>query len=89
MKRSLINAKLKSYVCYEEEDEPTVEFKKHFLKFKKHGTPLPENITLLNSKPGYVGSGNWDYEMNGNTFSVSGFANGRGFWGTDYLIVKM
>ena len=89
MKTSVIDKSMKTYLDYDETDTQMVEFKKAYLKYKKNIAPLPDTIKKVEGKSGFVGSGSWVYEMNGVKFRVSGYPNGRTFWGTNYSISRV
>jgi hypothetical protein len=89
MKKSVIDARNKTFLYYDETDAEQVEFKKHYLKYKKNSVNLPDTIERVYSKPGFVGSGRFVYKFNNSFFDVFGSANGRGFWGTDYSIHRI
>jgi hypothetical protein len=82
-----IDAKMKKYLNYDDADPIEKEFGEIYLKYKKGRiSALPPEIKRLEGKAGFVGSGKWLYEFKGKKFEVSGGANGKGFWGTDYSI---
>ena len=85
--RSTISKDMKTYAEYDATIPEVKEFAKIWIKSKKQGGGgLPLEVKKITAKCGFVGSGEWTYEYNGNTFEVYGSANGEGFWGTDYSI---
>lgn len=93
MKKSVIDSQNKTYVYFDENDPLVVDFKKIWLKDKKRIKEMPASIIKVEGKTGFVGSGRWVYQMNieasNELFEVEGFANGKGFWGTDYSIRRL
>jgi len=88
-----LNQSMKTRVDYDETDPETAEFAQLWIARKKDKPGAKEKfeaagIAFLEGKAGFVGSGHWKYEYKGNIFEISGYASGRGFWGTDYSIRK-
>ncbi len=75
-----------------DEDKLLLEFAKLYAKHKR-GTDTKylweEQVKKLDGRSGFVGSGRWTYEYKGVKFEIDGHANGRGFWGTTYLIYRV
>ena len=87
-KKKTINAKRKTFLYYDEAVAPVVEFAKAWLKYKRgdHMAFPPAGAVMIEKKDGYVGSGSSAWLFQGTTIKITGHANGKGFWGTDYSI---
>jgi hypothetical protein len=87
--KSTINKDMKTYVEYDETNPDVKAFAKIWIAIKKHHKNPAAILEVIKGRAGFVGSGKWTYKFNDKKFEVSGYANGKGFWGTDYSITEV
>lgn len=93
LKKSLIDKSMKTYVVYNNSNPIETEFVKLYYNYKKEKSGcgkyyklFTEATKFLSGKSGYAGSGFWLYSFKNKVFSITGCANGKNFWGTNYCI---